>query len=206
MGGRIAAVAITLTAVVLLVASTLGWQLGLPTCLAGLGAWLAIALLKRESPWPVLANISWSVLPLVAGLFVLVQGVESTGALGALARWAFEQAQTAPVATTLAAGTLVGVGSNLINNLPMGLMAATVAHGAQLPAHVTGALLIGVDVGPNLSVTGSLATILWLVAIRREGQDVSAARFLAVGSLVMPPSLLASLGTFVALSTLHAPS
>ena len=50
-------------------------------------------------------------------------------------------------------------------------------------------MLIGVDLGPNLSVTGSLATILWLTAIRREGQDVSFWRFLTLGALVMPPAL-----------------
>jgi arsenical pump membrane protein len=36
-------------------------------------------------------------------------------------------------------------------------------------------VLIGVDLGPNLSVTGSLATILWLSALQRENQEVSAA-------------------------------
>ena len=49
------------------------------------------------------------------------------------------------------------------------------------------------DLGPNLSVTGSLATILWLVAIRREGEDVSAWRFLKLGAIVMPPALLLAL-------------
>ncbi|MBV9670146.1 MAG: arsenic transporter, partial [Acidobacteriales bacterium] len=83
-------------------------------------------------------------------------------------------------------------------NLPMGLLGATVAHRAQLPTHVTGAILIGVDLGPNLSITGSLATILWLVAIRREGEEVSAARFLAVGSLVMSLALIPTLAVFTA--------
>ena len=55
------------------------------------------------------------------------------------------------------------------------------------------AMLIGVDLGPNLSVTGSLATILWLVALRREGLNLSARRFLRLGLLVMPPALLAAL-------------
>jgi arsenical pump membrane protein len=49
-------------------------------------------------------------------------------------------------------------------------------------------------------VTGSLATILWLVALRREGQEVSAWKFLALGTLVMPSALLASLLSFNALA------
>jgi arsenical pump membrane protein len=88
-----------------------------------------------------------------------------------------------------------------MNNLPLGLIAGAVATGAHLAPQVTGAILIGVDLGPNLSVTGSLATILWLVALRREGQDVSAGKFLLVGSIVMPPALLAALASFVWLST-----
>jgi len=55
-------------------------------------------------------------------------------------------------------------------------------------------VLIGVDLGPNLSVTGSLATILWLVALRREGMRVGFWQFLKLGALVMPPALLLALG------------
>lgn len=196
--GRMVASAIAATAVALLVASTAGWQLGLPTCIAGSSAWLAISAVKRESPGHLLRTVSWGVLPLVAGLFVLVQGVESTGILAKLIEFVSVRAQHAPRETALVSGTVVAFCSNVINNLPMGLLAETVAQGANLPVNVTGALLIGVDVGPNLSVTGSLATILWLVAIRREGEDVSAWKFLTVGALVMPLSLLASLLAFMA--------
>jgi len=56
------------------------------------------------------------------------------------------------------------------------------------------AVLIGVDLGPNLSITGSLATILWLVALRREGLRVSAWDFLKVGAIVMTAALLGALG------------
>ena len=84
----------------------------------------------------------------------------------------------------------VAVTSNLVNNLPMGLIAATTSHAGQVPTHVTGAILIGVDLGPNLSVTGSLATILWLIALRREGEHVAAWQFLKLGLVVMPPALL----------------
>jgi arsenical pump membrane protein len=64
------------------------------------------------------------------------------------------------------------------------------AHATQLMAS---AVLIGVDLGPNLSVSGSLATILWLVALRREKLHVSYWSFLKVGAIVMPVALFVSL-------------
>jgi arsenical pump membrane protein len=97
----------------------------------------------------------------------------------------------------LLAGGVAALLCNLINNLPLGLIAGPVATSAHLSPHLTGALLIGVDLGPNLSVSGSLATILWLVALRREGVDVSAWQFLKLGGVVMPPALIASLLTCI---------
>jgi arsenical pump membrane protein len=196
-GGRLAAGGIALTAIVLLIASSLGFQLGLATFLAGSVTALTILILNRLSPWAIAKEISWSVLPLVAGLFVLVEAVEGTGVLNPVISFLPSSAATAPHATALMTGSLVAVLCNLLNNLPLGLIAGSVANGAQLSAHVTGALLIGVDLGPNLSVTGSLATILWLLALRREGQAVSAWKFLGVGCLVMPPTLIASLATLI---------
>ena len=54
---------------------------------------------------------------------------------------------------------------------------------------------LGVDLGPNLSVTGSLATILWLAALRREGLHMGALTFLKIGAVVMLPALILSLAT-----------
>jgi arsenical pump membrane protein len=137
--------------------------------------------------------VSWSVLPLVAGLFVLVEGLNHTGVLPALADLLKASAAAAPGATAWIAGIGVAVGSNLVNNLPMGLIAATTGQAAHVSSHITSAIMIGVDLGPNLSVTGSLATILWLIVLRREGEHVSAAAFLKIGCVVMPPALLAAL-------------
>lgn len=193
LGGRLAAAAIGVTALVLLVASALGRPLGLPTFLAGTGSAIVILLLKREGPAAILRGISWSVLPLVAGLFVLMKGIERTGAFTVLARLLTAHATTAPRATAGLAGVLAALVCNAVNNLPLGLLANSLSRDAPLHPHLTGALLIGVDLGPNLSVTGSLATLLWLVALRREGVQVSAWQFLAMGCLIMPPALAAAL-------------
>jgi arsenical pump membrane protein len=196
-GARLAAAGIVVTAVVLLIASALDWQLGLPTFLAGAVTAVVILVRGRTAPWPILKQISWSVVPLVAGLFVLVQGVENTGVLQTVVQGISGSAQSSADRRALIAGGIAAFLCNAMNNLPLGLIAGAVSTGAHLAPVVTGALLIGVDLGPNLSVTGSLATILWLIALRREGVQVSAWKFLLVGGIVMPPALLAALASFV---------
>lgn len=189
----LAAVGIGATAIVLLASSALGMDLGLPTFACGVVVAAIVLLVTRQSPVAVVRDISWSVLPLVAGLFILVEGLNRTGVLPALAEQLKQTAALSPHATAWGSGVITAFASNLINNLPMGLIAATTTQAAQSSLHITGAVLIGVDLGPNLSVTGSLATILWLIALRREGEHVGALRFLKLGILVMPPALFLSL-------------
>ena len=200
LGGKLAAAGIALTAIVLLGASALGRDLGLPTFAAGAAVTVIVLSIGRQSPWPIQKDVSWSVLPLVAGLFILVEGLNRTGVLPSLARILKDAATASPQLTSWVAGAGVAIASNLVNNLPMGLIAATTSQAAQVPAHVTGAILIGVDLGPNLSVTGSLATILWLIALRREGEHVAAWQFLKLGLVVMPPALLLALLALSAVS------
>lgn len=191
--GRIAGFGIIATAAVLTVASTLGLDLGAPTCACGVATALAVLAVRRSGAVELVTGISWSVLPLVAGLFVLVVALERTGAIALLANALKDAAQHSAQATAWGAGVGVAVASNLINNLPAGLIAASAVKESGVSHDIAGAILIGVDLGPNLSVTGSLATILWLTALRREGLEVSFWRFLKIGLVVMPPALLAAL-------------
>jgi len=191
--GRLTACGIGFAVAALLVASAFGLQLGLPTLAAGFITSGTVLLYRRQAPWDLLKEISWSVLPLVAGLFVLVEGLVHTRAIEQLSSGLQTAAEGSTGTTSWAAGTIVAVVSNLMNNLPVALVARSVVTGPFVPPHVTGAVVIGVDLGPNLSVTGSLATILWLVALRREGQDISAWRFLRLGIVVMVPALILAL-------------
>jgi arsenical pump membrane protein len=195
--GAWAASGIAATAVALLAASAVDLQLGLPTFLAALATAVIVLGRKRQMPKHLLRSISWSVLPLVAGLFVLVEGLGHTGVLGRLTGLLATAAAHSVRDTAWIAGAVAALACNLMNNLPVGLIAGSLDAG-QLPQAVGSALLVGVDLGPNLSVTGSLATILWLVAIRREGQDVGAWQFLRLGIFVMPPALLLALAGLLA--------
>jgi arsenical pump membrane protein len=91
------------------------------------------------------------------------------------------------------AGIIVADASILINNLPAGLIAGSVGHMIHLPLQNSSALVIGVDLGPILSITGSLATWLWLIAVRREGEHLSAIQFLLLGMVMIPPALIGAL-------------
>ena len=189
-GGRTAAYGITGAAIWLLLASALDQRLGVPTCVAG-GVTLAVlATRDRRAPYQVVRGIDWSILVLVAGLFALVEALGRAGAIGAVAGLLQRMAATAPTRAAWGTAGAVAVASNLANNLPVGLVAATAMQSVHLPALVSRAVLVSVDLGPNLSVTGSLATLLWLAALRRDGHDVDAWTFLKVGALVMPPALI----------------
>jgi arsenical pump membrane protein len=200
VGGKCVAAGIAVTAVALLGASSLDRQLGLPTFIAGTAVTIIVLIISGRSPMPVLRDISWGVLPLVAGLFVLVAAVQQTGILNSVTQMLHDAAASSPRETSLGAGIMVALASNLMNNLPTGLVAAAVSQSADVPLQVTSGILIGVDLGPNLSVTGSLATILWLIVLRREGEAVTAWQFLKLGIVVMPPALVAALLALTAVS------
>jgi arsenical pump membrane protein len=191
--GLLAAIGIGAVAGVLMVASASDAQLGLPTAVAGTATTAVLLVRGKRAPWMTLRSISWGVLPLVAGLFVLVEGLDKTGVVGLVGRRFHESAERCPAGASWAAALVIASASNVTNNLPAGLIAARVAHTARLTDRAMSAILVGVDLGPNLSVTGSLATILWLTALRRDGHRIGAGAFLKIGLVVMPPALVLTL-------------
>jgi arsenical pump membrane protein len=160
-----------------------------------------VSLKAKSNPLKLVREVSWGTIFLVAGLFVMVDAVESGGALRMTQTWLAWTQSLAPPLGALIIGFVVGVGNNLVNNLPLGLIAGATVQAAHIKGLLANAVLIGVDLGPNLSVTGSLATILWLLALRKEKLDVSSWKFLKVGAIAMPVALLAALGGAIAMQS-----
>lgn len=187
--GRRAVWGIAGTGSLLIVVSSLGLNLGAATLVSAIGAVLLTARASLGRVREIAGGVAWSVLPLVAGLFVLVEAMDGVGALHDVGTVIMRFAHLPPVAASLSGSLAVAALSNVMNNLPAGLLAGGAMRAAQVPGYLRAAVLIGVDLGPNLSVTGSLATILWLIALRREGEHVSGWKFLKTGALVMLPAL-----------------
>jgi arsenical pump membrane protein len=133
---------------------------------------------KRE-PREVLQVLG---VPVLAGLF----GVAV--ALGTLGRTWSGPATLLSHLDSWSTAVVAAVVSVLTNNLPAASLLA-----ARTPHHPF-AVLVGLNLGPNLFVTGSLAWILWLRAARTAGARPSIAKASRLGAVAVPLSMAAALG------------
>ena len=200
--GKLVLGGLALMVAVLLTASALRLDLGLPACVAALVITAVVSIRSKSNPLKLAREISWGTLILVAGLFVMVDAIESIGALKLTGGWLAEAERLPSGIAALVVSFVVAISNNIVNNLPLGLIAGATLNAAQVKGLIANAVLIGVDLGPNLSITGSLATILWLLALRKEKLDVSFWDFFKVGIVAMPVALLASIGAAIAMQNL----
>ncbi|GAA3718632.1 SLC13 family permease [Gordonia hankookensis] len=89
----------------------------------------------------------------------------------------------------LAVAALAAVLANVLNNLPATLLLVPLV--ADQPALVL-AVLLGVNIGPNLGYFGSLATLLWRDVMHRHALPPPSRRYLQLGLLSVPPTLIAA--------------
>jgi arsenical pump membrane protein len=155
---------------------------GVPVLLVGLAAAGARIAQRRLSPGAAVEAVGPLALATLFAISVL---------LGLLARaWSgpADLLASASPAETCAIGALAAIG---VNNLP-----AAVLLSAAPPPHPR-ALLIGLNVGPNLAVSGSLSAYLWLKAARGAGAQPSVARFSRIGAPLAVAAMAAALLTGV---------
>jgi len=135
------------------------------------------------------AHVSIDILLFMWGIFLVVQSLRSVGIIDQLR----ELYATGTDGTQLATiGVTSAVGSALIDNHPMALLNMLAIDASHGPRALLAAL-VGGDIGPRLLPIGSLAGLLWIDLLRRAGVQVGVMRFIRVGTLVVLPTLAASL-------------
>lgn len=145
---------------------------------------------RRLTVREVARAVSWNVFVFVAAMTLLVRGVEGTLLDGVSIPLPAD-----PVAALWGSALVATVGSNVINNLPMAVLALSFlppARDAAGDALAVGTL-IGTNVGSSLTTVGSLATILWLDQLRSRGVVVSGREYLRVAVVVTPVVLVVTL-------------
>jgi arsenical pump membrane protein len=136
----------------------------------------------------VLAETAPLFLLFVLGLAVVVEAVADRG----LGRVLTSIVPRSPgLLGLLAAAGLAALLANLVNNLPATLVLLP-ALGPHPAAGIVLAVLLGVNIGPNLSYVGSLATLLWRRILAGRGMVPTAREFVRLGVLTVPATLVAS--------------
>ncbi|MDZ4267217.1 MAG: ArsB/NhaD family transporter [Mycobacterium sp.] len=144
---------------------------------------------RRTSITRIAAAVDAPFLAFVLCLGIVVNAVMSTGLGSAMQRVSPEGRG---LLALLGIAAVAAVLSNVVNNLPAVLVLLPLVTGAG-PAAVL-AVLIGVNVGPNLTYIGSLANLLWRAVVRRDSGDGDAdfGEFSRVGLLTTPVVLIAA--------------
>ncbi len=134
-------------------------------------------------------DISWPLFVFITGMFIVVRAVENLGLTAAFGRGILQLADGSLLQAVLLTAGGTALGANLINNVPMALVMISVL--GNIPAGsvkqgMVHATIFGADLGPNLTTVGSLATMLWLLILRRKGLDVSTRGYFKLGVTVVP--------------------
>ena len=168
------------------------------TSFAGINpAWAALggvvllggrSLAQRRSTLPELADAASPLfLVFVVALGVVVRAVVDNG-LGSATRHVLPDGGSLPA--LLGVACCAAVLANLINNLPAVLVLLPVAAlGGAGPVLAT---LIGVNIGPNLTYVGSLATLLWRRVLREHDSEPALGEFTKLGLMTVPAALVAA--------------
>ena len=155
---------------------------------AGAAAITAPALVRRTAaPGAVIRALEPPFLVFVLGLGVIVAAASSNGLASGIHS---VLPSGGSLGDLLVIAALSAVLANLLNNLPAILILAPalapLGHGPVLAA------LIGVNIGPNLTYVGSLATLLWRRIVRAEDATIKLGEFLRLGAATVPAAIAAS--------------
>jgi arsenical pump membrane protein len=157
--------------------------------LGGAGLLLAGAAWHRSLDGRRLVEeISWSLLAFITGMFIVVRAVENLGLTAAFGRWLLQLAGGSALLSVIVTAAGTALGANLINNVPMAMVMIAVLRTPRPPPcrALVYAVILGADLGPNLTTVGSLATVVWLFIVRRKGLEISTREYFKLGMTVVP--------------------
>ena len=160
----------------------------------------ALALVLRERPGPgeVVRAAEPTFLVFVLGLGIVVQAASQHGLASAVDSL-LPHGTSLPALLAVAAASAVV--ANLVNNLPATLIILPVAASSGSGAVL--AMLVGVNIGPNLTYVGSLATLLWRRIVHAHDHETDMGEFTRLGLQTVPLALLsATVALWLALQVL----
>lgn len=172
------------------VSAALGGHVWMIAVAGALGCLLIAWRHRVAAPRRLLGHVSADTLLFLWGVFLVVVALRHVGVVDRLAS-VYGSVPAGGAREIGIVGAMAALGSAVVDNHPMSVlnMMALGAHGSRPLL----AALVGGDIGPRLLPIGSLAGLLWMSLLRREGVEIRIGTFVRLGAIVLLPTLALSL-------------
>lgn len=145
----------------------------------------------------VVKKAPWHILVFAFGMYVTVYALNNTGVTTFFIELLKESMTSSLVFASFASGLLISVLSNVMNNLPSVMLGTLLITDMGMDLHTLQvsyiSIIIGSDIGALLSPMGTLATLLWMFVLRKNGIHISWGKYFKVALMVIPITLIVTL-------------
>lgn len=153
-------------------------------------------ILGRFNPIKRLQRIPWQVALFLICLFVIVAGFNTVGIVDLASQYLSRIGEYGVIGSGLIASYASALISSVMNNIPATATMTDIAYGAGLQGTagtmVIYGIIIGSNLGANITIIGALAGLMWLHLIREKGFEFHALEFTKLGLIVTIPTILAT--------------
>ena len=176
----------------LLCAYFLGDAYDLPISIFALGGatiFLIIATISKSvEPLKIIKEAPWQVVWFSIGLYIVVYGLKNAGLTDYLAIILKDLSLRGETIAVLGTGFIAAFLSAIMNNMPTIMIMDIALNDIQNQAMIY-ANIVGCNLGPKMTLFGSLATLLWLHVLAKKGVKISFAQYSKFGLIITPPVL-----------------
>lgn len=158
--------------------------LKLTPAFVALSGGVMMMIVQDREPTRILSDIDWSSLLFQAGLFIVINGMEKIGLIEMISDGLSHLIGGGSVNESIAIMWLSGIASSVVDNIPLSMSLAPIAKGMMAGESgklVWWGLVIGANLGGNMTPIGSPSNIIIIGVSEQEGSPISFKRFLKIG-------------------------